>query len=78
MPHYLRNALLIFSAGVAGAAPPSPVRFATYNVSFFRATEGALLAELSATPASVTGPSTRRAPSSVSAVSIGFWPPSMA
>ena len=53
MSPFLRHALLIFSAGVAGAAPPSPVRFATYNVSFFRAAEGALLAELNATPASV-------------------------
>lgn len=34
--------------GVAAAwgAPPSPVRFATYNVSFFRAAAGDLIAEL--------------------------------
>ncbi len=47
--------LLLAAAVKAGAAPPPvTVRFATYNVSFFRATQGALLAELNATPASVT------------------------
>ena len=46
--------LLLLSAATAAAAPPpATVRFATYNVSFFRATQGALLTELNTTPASV-------------------------
>lgn len=52
---WLPPAFLFLSTLISGAAaPPAMVRFATYNVSFFRATEGGLLAELNATPASVT------------------------
>ena len=48
--------LLLLTTLVAGAAPPPDVvRFASYNVSFFRATQGGLLMELNTTPASVTG-----------------------
>jgi hypothetical protein len=43
-------ATLLLSAAGLSAAPPSPIRFATYNVSFFRTAAGALITEMS-TPA---------------------------
>lgn len=49
-----RAALLLWmTAAGALAAPPATVRFATYNVSFFRATAGALITEMN-TPAGTT------------------------
>jgi Endonuclease/Exonuclease/phosphatase family len=52
-PRLLSVALLSAVAGEAWAAPPALVRFATYNVSFFRTAPGALTAELS-NPAGTT------------------------
>ena len=46
-------ALMLLMQGGAVAAPPSSIRFATYNVSFFRSTAGGLISEL-ASPAGTT------------------------
>ena len=53
MPRLIACFLLLSSMLAGGAPPPSMVRFATYNVSFFRTTQGGLLAELNTTPSSV-------------------------
>ncbi len=49
-------ALFLFSAGMASAAPPATVRFATYNVSFFRDTAGKLAAQMADPEAETQNP----------------------